>query len=48
MFAQFKEQGFEGMITLEYEHKSDKLVEEVRACVEAFRKMADSLGVKTD
>jgi len=48
MLAELKRQGFKGLISVEYEHKSDKLEEEVAGCVKAFRKMADSLGVKAD
>ncbi len=44
VLAELKRQGYRGVMTVEYEHDSPKLVDDVRACAAFVEKTAKSLG----
>ncbi len=44
VLKELKRQGFQGVMTLEYEHESPQLVEEVAQCLEFVEKTAAQLG----
>ena len=43
VLTELKRQGFRGLMSIEYEHDTDKLVDEVAQCVAFVEKMAKTL-----